>query len=338
MKDNNKANKPSESKRDLRVLETEIEKTLQQIPTACLLVSSDGEIKFANPLCCKLFNSSESEFLKLNFLDFFTHSIPNFFDDIDNNSTDSDTASFTKQIIRRDGQQIYINIDVRKFDDSAYILLLKESIKTTIPKNDSPNLHHIIEKLQTPIVITDYSGKIEYANPYFHELTGHNKDDIVGKKMNILRTDYHSQTFYNDMWNTIKSGKTWEGDFFNQKKSKEKYWQRTVIYPIRNHEGEIIQFLSVVSDITEYKRIKNVILNAIIQSQETASDFVQLNAREIECLTQICKGLSNKELADKLFLSIKSIESIKSKLMEKTDVKNTSGLIIWAVKNRVIDF
>ncbi len=64
----------------------------------------------------------------------------------------------------------------------------------------------------------------------------------------------------------------------------------------------------------------------------------ELTRKEIEMLKYICEGLSNKQLAEKLLISVKTVESRKTKLIEKTAAKNSSGLIIWAVKNKVINF
>ncbi len=65
-------------------------------------------------------------------------------------------------------------------------------------------------------------------------------------------------------------------------------------------------------------------------------DLFKLSERENELLQLLCQGLSNKELADKMFLSVRSIESIKTKLMQKTNTKNNAGLIIWAIKNQIV--
>ncbi|MCW3786017.1 response regulator [Plebeiibacterium sediminum] len=67
------------------------------------------------------------------------------------------------------------------------------------------------------------------------------------------------------------------------------------------------------------------------------TELLKLTEKEIELLQLICKGLSNKELAEQLFLSVKTIESNKAKLMRKTGAKNNAALIIWAIKNRVVD-
>jgi DNA-binding NarL/FixJ family response regulator len=62
-----------------------------------------------------------------------------------------------------------------------------------------------------------------------------------------------------------------------------------------------------------------------------------LTDREMEVLQQICFGLNNEEIADKLFISSKTVKSHRSNLLEKTNCKNTPGLILFAVKNKIID-
>lgn len=64
--------------------------------------------------------------------------------------------------------------------------------------------------------------------------------------------------------------------------------------------------------------------------------LLKLSERESKLLDLICQGLTNKELADKLFVSVRTIETTKSRLMEKTNTRNNAGLIIWAIKNKVV--
>jgi DNA-binding NarL/FixJ family response regulator len=64
---------------------------------------------------------------------------------------------------------------------------------------------------------------------------------------------------------------------------------------------------------------------------------INITEKETEILKYICNSLSNKEIAEKMFLGIKSIENSKTKLIEKTGAKNNAGLIIWAIKNKIIE-
>jgi DNA-binding NarL/FixJ family response regulator len=62
----------------------------------------------------------------------------------------------------------------------------------------------------------------------------------------------------------------------------------------------------------------------------------QLTAREMDVLDLICKGLTSQEIAEKLFISVKTVEVHRSNIFLKTKVRNTAELIIWAVKTNLI--
>lgn len=64
-----------------------------------------------------------------------------------------------------------------------------------------------------------------------------------------------------------------------------------------------------------------------------SDNMEEFSAREREIIYLICKELTNKEIGDKLFLSIRTVEGYRLKIQEKMNVKNTVGLVIYAVKN-----
>lgn len=64
---------------------------------------------------------------------------------------------------------------------------------------------------------------------------------------------------------------------------------------------------------------------------------VKLTNRELEILQLICQEKTTNEMADQLFLSPRTIEGHRNNLLEKTGVKNTAGLVIYAVKNKIVD-
>ena len=75
-----------------------------------------------------------------------------------------------------------------------------------------------IEQSPAAIVITDKEGFIEYVNPKFSEITRYSFDEALGKKPNILKSDYTSQEEYKKLWETITDKKEWRGTFLNKKK------------------------------------------------------------------------------------------------------------------------
>ena len=122
-------------------------------------------------------------------------------------------------------------------------------------QNENRKLQKAIESSEVSVVITDIEGKIEYANPIFSELTGYLPSEYIGKTQNMLRSDYHNDEFYANLWSTIKSGQTWQGEFYNRKKNGEYLWENTVISPIKNEKQKITHFVGIKTDVTESKWI-----------------------------------------------------------------------------------
>ena len=67
------------------------------------------------------------------------------------------------------------------------------------------------------------------------------------------------------------------------------------------------------------------------------SPQTSLSPRELEVLQLICQEMSTNEIAQKLFISARTVEGHRKKLLEKTEVKNVAGLVIYAVKNKLVD-
>lgn len=84
--------------------------------------------------------------------------------------------------------------------------------------------------------------------------------------------------------------------------------------------------------------LQNVIKNMKYQDSglRANDDSENITEKEAEMLKFICEGLTNQELADKLFVSVKTIESNKARLMRKTNSRNNAALILWAIKNKIV--
>ena len=62
----------------------------------------------------------------------------------------------------------------------------------------------------------------------------------------------------------------------------------------------------------------------------------QLSEREIEILVGICQGLSTQEIADKLFISKRTVDKHRANILEKSGCKNTASLVVYAIKNHLV--
>ncbi|MBI4384614.1 MAG: PAS domain S-box protein [Nitrospinae bacterium] len=110
-----------------------------------------------------------------------------------------------------------------------------------------------IEQSPVSIVITDKEGKIEYVNPRFTKYTGYEFDEVLGKTPGILKSGKHPPEFYKNLWDTILSGRRWQGEMLNKNKSGGLYWEFSTISPVKNRDGIITHFIGVKEDISERK-------------------------------------------------------------------------------------
>ncbi|HLN20285.1 MAG TPA: response regulator transcription factor [Bacteroidales bacterium] len=74
-----------------------------------------------------------------------------------------------------------------------------------------------------------------------------------------------------------------------------------------------------------------------IKHRENESKSANLSKREKEILFKICEGLSNQEIAETLFISKRTVDKHRANLLGKTNSKNTASLILFAIKNKLID-
>ena len=71
--------------------------------------------------------------------------------------------------------------------------------------------------------------------------------------------------------------------------------------------------------------------------KESKEQEVELSDREIEILLLICSGLSNQEIGDRLFISKRTVEKHRANILCKTNCKNAAGLVMYAIKNQIVN-
>lgn len=83
----------------------------------------------------------------------------------------------------------------------------------------------------------------------------------------------------------------------------------------------------------------NEFVNNSFQDTQASNDpFKILSKREIEILPLIAKGYGNKDIAQKLFVSVKTVEAHKTHIMQKLDLKTKPELVEYAMKKKLVDF
>jgi PAS domain S-box-containing protein len=108
--------------------------------------------------------------------------------------------------------------------------------------------------------LCDTKGIIKSANYNFFEASGYTKEEIIGKNINIIRSGYHPDSFFKDMWNALHSGRGWNGEINNKAKDGSFFWLDVVVAPVFNENNEVIELLSLGINTTDKKEAEQSVL------------------------------------------------------------------------------
>ncbi len=110
-----------------------------------------------------------------------------------------------------------------------------------------------VEQTPNSIVITDLAANIEYANATFTTVTGYSQEEILGKNPRILQSGKTPGKTYLNMWAHLLRGESWRGELINKRKDGSLYTELAQISPVKDANGVVTNYLSIQTDITEFK-------------------------------------------------------------------------------------
>ena len=165
--------------------------------------------------------------------------------------------TFEEQHTIKNAKLTYLSVKFPIWNDGGEIIALcgiSTDITSQKAKEDELRLlSYAVEQSPAIVILTDTEGNIEYINKKFIEATGYQLEEVVGKTPRILKSGYTSLEEYQYMWQTIKRGEEWRGEFKNRRKDGSLYWESASISPMFDNDGEITHFLGVKEDITSRK-------------------------------------------------------------------------------------
>ena len=128
---------------------------------------------------------------------------------------------------------------------------LHKKLKMAIRENEfqltTMNQHDIVST-------TDVAGRITSINEKFCDISGYSRSELLGHNHRLLKSDYHPESFYEELWDTISKGNIWHGEICNIKKNGDEYWVDSTIVPFLNAKGKPYKYVSARTDITKLKQ------------------------------------------------------------------------------------
>ncbi|MFT7695142.1 MAG: PAS domain S-box-containing protein, partial [Candidatus Latescibacterota bacterium] len=114
-------------------------------------------------------------------------------------------------------------------------------------------LSRALEQSPVSVAITDTQGKTEYVNQNFIDTTGYSRQESIGQESDLIKSGTDLSPFHQQLKETITAGRTWHGDFCNQRRNGETLWESASISPVRSTSEEITHFVVIKENITEKK-------------------------------------------------------------------------------------
>lgn len=322
-------------------------------PVGIIITDTSGNIQYANcravKMCCATFDQMKkrgwTHFLELKdklliFQKWFNTEI-----------LTENRLEF--RIKRKEERDIWllgqiVEMDNTQSEMSGFIITLTDITPIKDAELESKRLSAVIEQAAEAILITDISGIITYVNPGFEDISGYSSSEVVGQNPNLIRSNEHEASFYKELWATISRGQIWKGRIANIDKSGKRFIQDTIIAPIRDEHGRIVNFVSFARDISQQLIIESQLRQAqklesigelaagIAHEINTPTQYVTTNVKFLEdSFPEIIENLDKlnkiRNMGTKKH-SWEDIESLVANMMDEEDLKFLAEDIPKAIK------
>jgi diguanylate cyclase (GGDEF)-like protein/PAS domain S-box-containing protein len=165
---------------------------------------------------------------------------------------------------RKDGTDFWEEIFIAPVRDAGgrttHYIAFKEDITERRRAEEAIRLHAtVFEALNEGVLITDAQERILAVNPAFTRITGYGAQEAIGQTPRLLSSGHQSPAFYEELWQALESRGYWEGELEDRRKNGEIYPVWMSISAVRDSEGQVAQYISVFSDISERKEAERQI-------------------------------------------------------------------------------
>lgn len=254
------------------------------------LMNIDGTLIKANKTSLKFINAKESDVVGKKFWN-----TPWWEDSTDEQNTlekEIKEAALGKLIrtvkihFDNNGKKIYVDFSIKPVFNSknevVYLIPEGHDITQSVLKQKQLNRYYDIINENVLISTTDLDGRILDCSNKFEKACEYTKDELFGNRHTIMKHPDTSDELYKDLWDTIRSGKVWSGEYQNISKNGRVYWLDNVITPNLNEKNQVESYTSIYQDITQQKDIAELLITDVLTNLYNRRYFNTVFKKELK--------------------------------------------------------
>ena len=136
--------------------------------------------------------------------------------------------------------------------------ILGEAVFRFSVEEEQARLVLAVESSADAVAITDRHGCLRFVNPAFEQITGYRKEEVLNGTLHILDSGKQDEAFYQGVREAVARDGMWRGRLWSRKKDGTLYLEDCTYSPVRDGQGEIINYISVKRDVTESARLESI--------------------------------------------------------------------------------
>lgn len=225
-----------------------------------------------------MFGYSREELLGKNIIELLI--LEKYWKTIETNGRGNITPVYEIEVVKKDGTVLPIEVEARTItkgkNNNNRVVSFRDITKRKKSETENKKLSIVLEQSANIIIITNEKGKVEYTNPKFTEITGYTPEEVLNKNPRMLISGTNPEDYCSKLGHTVVAGKIWKGQIQIKAKKGNNFWVQATITPIKNDNGDIINYLGIIEDITKKKLDKKVLLEANRKIKKSEKKFREL--------------------------------------------------------------
>ncbi|NOY37438.1 MAG: PAS domain S-box protein [Chlorobi bacterium] len=185
---------------------------------------------------------------------------------------------------------------------------LQVAIRKKLDEMEMYRLYTAIEQMDEIMFISTTEGSILYMNPAGHKITGIPVKNYLGKNTRDFRHPDVEPSRYEQIWKTVLAGETWQGELKLQSKDEKILFVHTIITPVKDEQGRVMNFVTLMRDVTREKEMQHFMQRS--QKLEMIGRFAGGLAHDFNNILATMMGYSDM-VRDELSGDNKAVEYLK---------------------------